>query len=82
MDMREHDYYVTQRPHDLRREMEHHRLVALVTADEARPSLMARIRQFGSRFQAQTQPKAKHTPQPRSNQKPLCEDCPAAARSY
>ena len=82
MDMREYDYYVTQRSHDLRREMEHHRLVALVTEDEARPSLLARVRQFGSRFQVERQPRAKHAPQSRSNQKPLCEDCPAAARSY
>ncbi len=79
MDMREYDYHIRQRSQDLRREREHDHLVALVTANDARPSLFARIRQFSSRLQIERQPQA--VP-PRSKQKPLCEDCPAAATSY
>jgi hypothetical protein len=79
MDMREYDYNVHHRGDDLRREMEHYRLVDSLA--EPRPSLFARLRTlFGRAASVQTDiPTAQPVASPKRAAKPAIKTAAVVA---
>jgi hypothetical protein len=62
MDMRDYEYNVRHRGDDLRREMEHHRLVESLT--ETRPSLFGRLRNLFRRAAETSVAQTEYMPRP------------------